>query len=107
MISLTPDAARQVRAALAERGLDGFCLKLQVVGGGCEGFLYDLLYVDQPEPEDRIYEADGVKVCVDPGSLGAVEGLVIGHGRTRFGEGFTFHNPRAASSCSCGASFGI
>lgn len=107
MISLTAEAASQIQAALDARGLQGFGLKLQIVGGGCEGFLYDLLYVDGPEPEDEVYESQGVRLYVDPKALRAVEGLVIDHKRTRFGEGFTFENPRAASRCSCGASFAV
>jgi iron-sulfur cluster assembly accessory protein len=107
MISLTSEAAAQVQAALGARGLEGFGLKVQVVGGGCEGFLYDLLYVDAPEPQDAVYESSGVRVYVDPRALRAVDGLVIDHRRTRFGEGFTFENPRAASRCSCGASFAV
>lgn len=107
MISLTAEAAAQIRAALGARGLEGFGLKVQIVGGGCEGFLYDLLYVDGPDPEDTVYESSGVRVYVDARALRAVDGLVIDHRRTRFGEGFTFENPRAASQCSCGASFAV
>jgi iron-sulfur cluster assembly accessory protein len=107
VISLTAEAAAQVQAALTARGLDGFGLKVQIVGGGCEGFLYDLLYVDEPDPEDAVYESSGVRVYVDARALRAVDGLVIDHQRTRFGEGFTFQNPRAASRCSCGASFAV
>jgi iron-sulfur cluster insertion protein len=107
MISLTEEAASQIQAALVARGLQGFGLKVQIVGGGCEGFLYDLLYVDGPEPEDAVYESSGVQVFVDARALKAVDGLVIDHQRTRYGEGFTFQNPRAASRCSCGASFAV
>jgi iron-sulfur cluster assembly accessory protein len=107
MISLTAEAAAQVQAALGARGLQGFGLKVQIVGGGCEGFLYDLLYVDGPDPEDAVYESGGVPVYVDRRALRAVDGLVIDHQRTRFGEGFTFQNPRATSKCSCGASFAV
>lgn len=107
MISLTAEAAAQVQAALGARGLQGFGLKVQIVGGGCEGFLYDLLYVDGPEPQDTVYQSSGVPIYVDQRALRAVDGLVIDHRRTRFGEGFTFENPRAASRCSCGASFAV
>ncbi|HVE83642.1 MAG TPA: iron-sulfur cluster assembly accessory protein [Myxococcales bacterium] len=107
MISLTAEAAAQVQAALRARGLEGFGLKVQIVGGGCEGFLYDLLYVDAPEPEDAVCQSRGVPVYVDARALPAVDGMVIDHRRTRYGEGFTFENPRAASRCSCGASFAV
>ncbi len=105
MVTLTEEAAAQIRAALAEKDLPGFGLKVQIVGGGCEGFLYDLLYADAPEAEDLVFESHGQKLFVDKRSLAAVDGLVIDHGQTPYGTGFLFSNPRAKSRCSCGASF--
>jgi iron-sulfur cluster assembly accessory protein len=107
LISLGAEAVAQIQAALDARGLHGFGLKVQVVGGGCEGFLYDLLYVDGPEPGDAVFESGGVPIYVDARTLPAVDGLRIDHARTPYGEGFTFENPRAASRCSCGASFAV
>jgi iron-sulfur cluster assembly accessory protein len=54
-----------------------------------------------------VFESRGVRVFVHPKALPALDGLVIDHQRTRFGEGFTFQNPRASSHCSCGASFAV
>ncbi len=106
MISLTPRAADEVRAALKAKRLDGYGLKLQVVGGGCEGFVYDLLFVDLPDPADQVFESEGLRVFVDPRALPVVDGLTIDHAETSYGEGFVFQNPSAKSRCSCGASFG-
>jgi len=107
VISLTDAAANQLRQAQADKGIAGYAVRVQVVGGGCEGFLYDLLYVDGPDPEDLVFEAHGQRLIVDPRSLGVIDGLVIDHGKTDYGEGFLFKNPRAKSQCSCGASFGV
>jgi iron-sulfur cluster assembly accessory protein len=105
VVSLTPAAADEIRVAQSEKGIAGFGLRVQVVGGGCEGFLYDLLYVDGPDPEDQVFETQGQRVFVDPRSLAAVDGLTIDHGKTPYGMGFLFDNPRAHGRCSCGASF--
>ena len=105
MIYVTAHAAGEIRAALTEKGIEGFGLRLQIVGGGCEGFLYDLLYVDVPDAEDQVFESEGVKLFVDPKTLPAVAGLTIDHAQTPHGRGFVFLNPRARSRCSCGASF--
>jgi iron-sulfur cluster assembly accessory protein len=105
VISLTPQAAAEIRAALSEKGIADFGLRVQIVGGGCEGFLYDLLYVDLPDPEDQVFEVDGVKIFVDPRTFPAVTGLLIDHAQTGRGPGFVFTNPRARATCSCGASF--
>jgi iron-sulfur cluster assembly accessory protein len=105
VVSLTPAAAEQIRSALAQKGISGYGLRVQVVGGGCEGFLYDLLYVDGPEQEDTVFETQGQRVFVDPRSLAALDGLVIDHGATKYGKGFLFDNPNAHGRCECGASF--
>ena len=105
MVTLTEAAAEQIRAALTDKGISGYGLRVQIVGGGCEGFLYDLLYVDAPDTEDVVFETCGQRVFVDPRSLPALDGLVIDHGQTPYGSGFLFSNPRAKNQCSCGASF--
>jgi iron-sulfur cluster assembly accessory protein len=105
VVSLTPAAADQVRAAQAENGISGYGLRVQIVGGGCEGFLYDLLYVDAPEADDRVFETEGQRIFVDARSLTVLDGLVIDHGQTPYGAGFLFANPRAQARCGCGASF--
>jgi len=105
VISLSQRAAEEIRAALAEKGIAGYGLRVQVVGGGCEGFLYDLLFTDQPDPADCIFASSGIDVFVDRRALAAVDGLTIDYSTTRYGEGFVFLNPRARSQCSCGASF--
>ena len=105
MIHLTKAAASEVRAALTAKGIEGFGLRVQVVGGGCEGFLYDVLYTDLPDPEDEVFESEGVKVFVDRRALPVIDGLTIDHAKTSYGFGFVFNNPVARGRCGCGASF--
>jgi iron-sulfur cluster assembly accessory protein len=105
VIALTSRAADEIQKAQSDKGIEGYALRVQVVGGGCEGFLYDLLYVDCPDPEDHVFESNGVRIAVNPRALGAVQGLTIDHAGTRYGPGFVFTNPRAKGKCSCGASF--
>ncbi len=107
MISLTPAAAREIKKAQAEKEIEDFALKVQIVGGGCEGYLYDLLFVDRPEAEDRQFESEGVRVLVDARALPALDGITIDHGETPSGSGFVFLNPRVKSRCGCGASFSL
>jgi iron-sulfur cluster insertion protein len=107
VIQLTPEAAQEIRAALTAKGIQGYGVRVQVVGGGCEGFLYDLLYADAPEAEDQVFESQGIKLFVDARALRVVSGLTIDHQKTEYGPGFVFENPSAKTRCSCGASFGI
>ena len=105
MIQLTRTAAAEVRAALEAKGIEGFGLRVQVVGGGCEGFLYDVLYTDLPDPGDQIFESQGVMLFVDRRALPVIDGLTIDHAKTSHGDGFVFHNPTARTRCSCSLAF--
>ena len=107
MISLTPEAALEIKKVQAEKGIPDFGLKIQVVGGGCEGYLYDLLFVEAPEPEDRQFESEGVRLFVDGRALAALDGMTIDHGEAADGSGFIFVNPKVKSRCACGASFSL
>lgn len=107
MISLTPEAALEIKKVQAAKQIRDFGLKVQVVGGGCAGYLYDLLFVESGSPEDREFESEGVRVFVDPRALAAVDGLTIDHRDTPTGTGFVFVNPRVKSRCACGASFSL
>jgi iron-sulfur cluster insertion protein len=105
VITLTSKAAQELHAAQREKGIVGYGLKVQLVGGGCEGFLYDLLFVEEPDPNDAVFETQGLRLFVDPRSLPALSGLKIDHRETRSGTGLVFENPSARTRCSCGASF--
>jgi iron-sulfur cluster assembly protein len=58
------------------------------------------------QPEDVVVERDGIRVFVDPSSLELLNGATVDFAVSLEGSGFTFTNPNATSSCSCGKSFG-
>ena len=101
------EAALEIKKVQASRGIEDFGLKIQVVGGGCEGYLYDLLFAQAPEPEDCQFESEGVWLFVDPRALAALDGMTIDYGEAAFGSGFIFVNPKVKSACACGASFSL
>src|SRR5260370_38231124 len=106
MVSLSQRAAAEIRAAKRAKGIEEFGLRVQVVGGGCEGFLYDLLFSEQADPDDYMFQSEGLEVYVAPKTFAAIDGLTIDYGPTGCGEGFVFPNPRALTGCSCGLVFG-
>lgn len=63
-ITLSDSAAARVNTFLANRG-KGFGLRLGVRTSGCSGMAYVLEFVDEPTPEDIVFEDKGVKVVVD------------------------------------------
>ena len=105
-VSLTSAAARHVEKSLAKRG-SGIGLRLAVKTSGCSGFAYALEFVDSVNAEDRCFETFGVKVIVDPRSLGMLDGTELDFVREGLNEGFKFNNPNARANCGCGESFAV
>jgi iron-sulfur cluster assembly protein len=101
-LSLTDRAARAVLVRATDAEVQGWLLRIAVVSGGCNGLTYDLYFVQNAGPEDVVVDAHGVRVVVDPASAALLDGTVIDLPR---GPGFSFQNPQARRTCSCGASF--
>jgi iron-sulfur cluster assembly protein len=106
MIHLTESAADAVRSAMAGAAERMNGLRIVVEAGGCAGFKYMMGLVAEPAPGDLQLEDRGIKVFVDPNSLPSIEGTTIDFVITLQESGFSFNNPQATESCSCGKSFG-
>lgn len=105
-ITVTEAAARHVRNQLESRG-KGLGIRVGVKTTGCSGMAYVLEFVDQQEPEDAMFETDGVRVYVDPKSLIYLDGTEMDFIKDGLNEGFEFRNPNAAGECGCGESFTV
>ena len=64
-ISVTSAAAEHVSKQLQARGR-GEGIRIAVKTSGCSGLAYVLEFVDTQDPEDTLFETDGVRVFVDP-----------------------------------------
>jgi iron-sulfur cluster assembly protein len=62
--------------------------------------------VAETDQGDVAVEQSGVKVFIDPASVGFLEGTTVDFVIGMEGSGFVFDNPQAKSNCSCGKSFG-
>ena len=105
-VGLTPSAAARV-AAIAARQAKPAILRLSVEGGGCSGFQYKFGLADVVESDDSIAETDGVRLVIDPMSLGLVAGAAVDYVESLGGSAFKVTNPNAASGCGCGSSFSV
>ena len=105
-LTLTPAAAARI-GQIAQRHDRPAILRLSVEGGGCSGFQYKFDLDDSPARDDTVAETDGVKLVVDPVSLGLVAGSTVDFVESLGGAAFKVDNPQAASGCGCGTSFGI
>ncbi|MBL8681898.1 MAG: iron-sulfur cluster insertion protein ErpA [Myxococcales bacterium] len=106
-VALTEVAAAKVREIAKEEGLEGQGLRVQVKGGGCSGFQYDLYFDEKPTDMDQIVESRGVKIFIDPLSAQYLEGTEIDYVEGLSGAGFKFGNPNVKGTCGCGSSFSV
>src|ERR1700688_5205902 len=103
-----PESAAKPIAFLREQEQVGRAnLRIAVSGGGCSGFQYGLSFDDQTNPDDRVFERDGVAVVVDEVSLDLLNGAEVDFVEDLMGASFQIRNPNAASSCGCGSSFSV
>ena len=105
-VTLTENAARQIKKQLAKRG-QGIGLKLGVKKSGCSGYAYVLDYADQLEANDNVFENFDVKVIVSKDDLEFVDGIALDYRREGINEAFKFDNPNVKGTCGCGESFSV
>lgn len=106
-VVVSESAARRIAVLKQqEEAADAF-LRISVSGGGCSGFQYGISFDDQKNPDDSVFERDGIAVIVDDVSLDLLNGSELDFVEDLMGASFQIKNPNAASSCGCGNSFSI
>jgi iron-sulfur cluster assembly protein len=104
VISLTPDAAQEVRFILTKPENAGKNLRIYVEQGGCSGMQYGMVF-DEKRDGDLASEQHGVEVLVDPISAQYLRGTLVDFSDALTAGGFKISNPNAKQSCGCGKSF--
>ena len=105
-ISVSENAAKQIRNQLAKRG-KGVGLRVGVKKVGCSGLAYTFEYADETRPGDSVFEAHDAKMVVDADTLSMLDGSRLEFVKEGFKQVFKFDNPNVASTCGCGESFNI
>ncbi|HEX8025137.1 MAG TPA: iron-sulfur cluster insertion protein ErpA [Candidatus Limnocylindrales bacterium] len=105
VLSLSDAAAAKLRDLTKEETNPDIGLRVYVYSGGCSGYRYGMMLEDQPTPDDRVLQTNGMKVYVDDKSIPLIMGSEIDYVDTLMGAGFTVNNPNAVAACGCGSSF--
>ena len=96
MLSISPKA-REMLDQFADQAEEasGLVLRVEIVGRGPKGFLYDLQFIgsDDRKENDIELEIEGMKVFVAPRSAQYLEGTTLDYKETLMGGGFSFDNP--------------
>ena len=106
MITLTEKAAERARAYLAKQG-QAAGLRLGVRNTGCSGYMYMVQLAEQIDPDDQVFESQGVKVVVSAKNLPYLDGIELDYAKQGLNEGFRFNNPNVKDTCGCGESFSV
>ena len=105
-ISVTENAAKQIRNQLAKRG-KGLGLRVGVKKVGCSGLAYTFDYADEMHSGDQLFEAHEAKLVVDAEALSFLDGSRLDFVKEGFKQVFKFDNPNVDSTCGCGESFNV
>jgi iron-sulfur cluster assembly protein len=108
MIYISEKAKKQVDKLKHDAQLeDGHFLRVSVVGGGCSGLSYKLDFDNESQPNDQVFEDNGVKLVTDLKSFLYLCDTTLDFSDGLNGKGFHFVNPNASRSCGCGESFAV
>src|SRR6266550_9025506 len=87
VVSLTQNAAEEVKSMLEKAENAGKTLRIYVEQGGCSGMQYSMTF-DEKRPDDFDAEMHGVSVLVDPFSAKYLRGTVVDFSNAVTGGGF-------------------
>ena len=105
-ILVTDEAAQRIRQGTENQGLsEGAGLRLGVKGGGCSGLSYVIRFEEGCRTGDKVFGTDDAMVFVDLKSYLYLKGMTLDWQGDLMQQGFTFVNPNASKTCSCGQSF--
>ncbi|THG77212.1 iron-sulfur cluster assembly accessory protein [Pseudomonas sp. A-1] len=105
MIIMTDSAKTAVNRFISSSAKPIAGLRIRVEGGGCSGLKYSLKLEEEGSQGDQAVDCGGITLLVDETSAPLLEGVTMDFVESMEGSGFTFVNPNASSSCSCGKSF--
>lgn len=105
-VEVTERASKAIRKYLREHdATEGSGLRIGVRGGGCSGLSYFLDVEVEVRDTDKVIDAFGVNVIIDPKSLLFLQGTTLDFVSGLMESGFKFINPKAGKDCGCGESF--
>ena len=107
LIELSNSAVKRIAVLMKQEGGEDLMLRISVQGGGCSGFQYGFSFDDSINPEDKVFEKDGIRAVIDEASLEVLDGSRIDYVEDLIGSAFRIVNPNFTASCGCGASFAI
>lgn len=108
MIYVADSAKNRILDIMKGQNLsDDYFLRVSVTSGGCSGLSYKLDFDNESQPNDQVFEDNGMKVVTDLKSFLYLFDTTLEFSGGLNGNGFAFNNPNASRTCGCGESFAV
>jgi len=109
MLFVADSAKSKIHELLSEEKLEGddYFVRVSVVSGGCSGLSYKMDFDNESQPNDQVFEDNGIKVVTDLKSFLYLCNTTLEFSGGLNGKGFFFNNPNATRECGCGESFAV
>ena len=107
MITLTTEAANQVKKLLENRGKNSAGIRIGISTKGCSGLSYTLEFVDNIDSNDEKISSHDIDIYVDPKATLFLIGTKMDYIEDELQSGFQFSNPNEKGRCGCGESFHV
>ena len=108
MLFVADSAKEKVNELMKGEGLSAdYFVRVSVISGGCSGLSYKMDFDNEDQPNDQVFEDNGVKVVTDLKSFLYLCNTTLEFSGGLNGKGFYFNNPNAARECGCGESFAV
>lgn len=98
-IRLTARALEVAQEVRRSEGLGDHRLRARVLGGGCQGFQFDLFFDDEEQPADVIIPCGTLDLIVDMMSVVYLDGATIDYVEGLHGAGFKFQLATVDGAC--------
>ncbi len=94
MITVTPNAAQQIRQSAKQSQMEGMPLRIAAKRADDGSIQYAMGFADQQDETDISYTSEGVSVMVPPASIELLEGATLDFVELEPGQfHFVFLNP--------------
>ena len=108
IITVSEKAKRRIEELKVEKQYAAdYFLRVGVDSGGCSGLSYKLDFDNLVKDGDEVMDDNNVRVVTDKRSVLYLFGTELDYSDGLNGKGFTFNNPNATRTCSCGESFAV
>ncbi|MFK7771246.1 MAG: HesB/IscA family protein [Saprospiraceae bacterium] len=108
MVFVAESAKSKVTELMKGENLsEDYFVRVSVTSGGCSGLSYKMDFDNETQPNDQVFEDNGVKVVTDLKSFLYLCNTTLEFSGGLNGKGFYFNNPNASRECGCGESFAV